>query len=60
MINTNYLLTGIIVIGSIMYTFSKLPKNNQFGLKLIKLGIAGTIVYYFTPIVYSYFDKVIK
>lgn len=55
----NYIISSIIVIGSIMFTFSKLPKNNKFGLKLIKLGIIGIALLYFAPIVYSYFNSLI-
>jgi len=53
----NLILILVLIIGGFMAMF---PKRRKIGLEFIKISIICYVIIYFAPILYHYFDKIIK
>jgi len=52
-----YSIIPLLIIGRIICMS---PKHHKFGLKFLKYSIIVYMLFNSAPIIYSYFDKIIK
>lgn len=52
-----YSIIPLLFIGGIMCMY---PKHRKSGLKFIKYSVIMYILFNSAPVIYSYFDKIIK